>query len=51
MQIFSNDLVLLGKCDDVIHNLGKELGWEELDREWSKTAAFLDTVPMRRHIQ
>jgi NAD+-dependent protein deacetylase SIR2 len=40
----SNDLVLLGKCDDVIRDLGKELGWEEdLDREWSRTAASLDT--------
>jgi NAD+-dependent protein deacetylase SIR2 len=40
----SNDLVLLGKCDDIIRDLSKELGWEEeLDREWSRTAASLDT--------
>jgi NAD+-dependent protein deacetylase SIR2 len=40
----SNDLVFLGKCDDVIRDLAKELGWEEeLDREWSRTAASLDT--------
>lgn len=39
-----NDLVLLGKCDDIIGNLAKELGWEEeLDREWMRTATSLDT--------
>jgi NAD+-dependent protein deacetylase SIR2 len=39
-----NDLVFLGKCDDIIRDLGKELGWEEeLDREWMKTATSLDT--------
>jgi NAD-dependent histone deacetylase SIR2 len=38
-----NDLVLLGKCDDILRDLAKELGWEdELDREWAGTAASLD---------
>jgi NAD+-dependent protein deacetylase SIR2 len=39
-----NDMVLLGKCDDIIHDLTKELGWEdELEKEWAATAASLDT--------
>jgi NAD-dependent histone deacetylase SIR2 len=39
-----NDLVLLGKCDDIIRELTKELGWEEeLDTEWAATAESLDT--------
>ena len=38
-----NDLVLLGKCDDIIRDLAKELGWEdELDKEWAVTAGSLD---------
>jgi NAD-dependent histone deacetylase SIR2 len=38
-----NDLVLLGKCDDIIRDLAKELGWEdELDKEWAATAGSLD---------
>ncbi|KAI0269946.1 DHS-like NAD/FAD-binding domain-containing protein [Gloeopeniophorella convolvens] len=38
-----NDIVLLGKCDDIIRELAKELGWEaELDKEWESTAASLD---------
>ena len=39
-----NDLVLLGKCDDIIRDLAKELGWEdELDKEWVETAKSLDS--------
>lgn len=39
-----NDLVLLGKCDDIIRELAKELGWEEdLDTEWATTTESLDT--------
>jgi NAD+-dependent protein deacetylase SIR2 len=39
-----NDIVLLGKCDDIIRDLAKELGWEdELDKEWTATAGSLDT--------
>jgi NAD-dependent histone deacetylase SIR2 len=38
-----NDIVLLGKCDDIIRDLVKELGWEdELDKEWAATAGSLD---------
>ncbi|KAH9953332.1 NAD-dependent deacetylase sirtuin-2 [Russula dissimulans] len=39
-----NDLVLLGKCDDIVRDLARELGWEdELDAEWARTSASLDT--------
>ncbi len=39
-----NDLVFLGKCDDIIRDLARELGWEgELNKEWAGTAASLDT--------
>ncbi|KAJ7701462.1 DHS-like NAD/FAD-binding domain-containing protein [Mycena rosella] len=35
-----NDVVLLGKCDDVVRKLCKELGWEdELLALWAKTEA------------
>jgi len=38
-----NDIVLLGKCDDIIRDLARELGWEdELDKEWAGTTASLD---------
>ncbi|KAF4617784.1 hypothetical protein D9613_006168 [Agrocybe pediades] len=34
-----DDVVLLGKCDEIVRDLCKELGWEEdLDRLWSETA-------------
>ncbi|OSD07303.1 NAD-dependent deacetylase sirtuin-2 [Trametes coccinea BRFM310] len=33
-----DDVVLLGRCDEIIRDLCRELGWEEeLDREWEKT--------------
>lgn len=33
-----DDVVLLGKCDDVVKDLCKELGWEdELTRLWNET--------------
>ena len=39
-----NDIVLLGKCDDTIRDLARELGWEdELDKEWAGTVESLDT--------
>ncbi|KAI0248635.1 DHS-like NAD/FAD-binding domain-containing protein [Lactifluus subvellereus] len=45
-----NDLVLLGKCDDIISDLAKELGWEEeLDREWMGTATSLETHEAAPH--
>ncbi|KAJ8080189.1 Sir2 histone deacetylase Hst2 [Marasmius tenuissimus] len=38
-----NDVVLLGKCDDVVKDLCRALGWgEELDRLWDDTAASLE---------
>jgi NAD-dependent histone deacetylase SIR2 len=38
------DMVFLGKCDDIICDLARELGWEdELNKEWATTAASLDT--------
>ncbi len=42
-----DDVVLLGRCDEVVRKLARELGWEnELDREWRKTEIFvpLDTL-------
>jgi NAD-dependent histone deacetylase SIR2 len=39
-----NDMVLLGKCDDIIRDLARELGWgDELDKEWAGTTASLDS--------
>jgi NAD-dependent histone deacetylase SIR2 len=36
----SDDVVLLGKCDDVVRDLCRELGWEaELDALWQATEA------------
>ncbi|KAI9443519.1 DHS-like NAD/FAD-binding domain-containing protein [Lactarius indigo] len=38
-----NDLVFLGKCDDIVRDLARALGWEdELDKEWIETAKSLD---------
>ncbi|KAH9891561.1 DHS-like NAD/FAD-binding domain-containing protein [Cubamyces lactineus] len=34
----SDDVLLLGKCDDVVRDLCRELGWEDtLEQEWAKT--------------
>lgn len=34
----ADDVLLLGKCDAIIRDLCRELGWEDtLDREWAKT--------------
>ena len=39
----SEDLVLLGKCDDVVKDLCRALGWEkELNQLWEDTAASLE---------
>ncbi|CDO77132.1 hypothetical protein BN946_scf184657.g7 [Trametes cinnabarina] len=36
-----DDVVLLGRCDEIVRDLCRELGWEEeLDREWAKTATL-----------
>lgn len=41
-----DDVLLLGKCDDVIKQLAKELGWlEELKAAWAETKASLDSPP------
>ncbi|OBZ71190.1 NAD-dependent protein deacetylase hst2-1 [Grifola frondosa] len=38
-----DDVVLLGKCDDVVRDLCRELGWEqELDKAWAETASALE---------
>lgn len=38
----ADDVVLLGKCDAIVRDLCRELGWEDaLDREWAKTALTL----------
>ena len=40
----SDDVVLLGKCDDLVKDLCKELGWEdELLRLWDETEASVVT--------
>ncbi|KAI9573677.1 DHS-like NAD/FAD-binding domain-containing protein [Boletus coccyginus] len=34
-----DDIVLLGKCDDIVRELCRELGWrEELESTWARTA-------------
>lgn len=41
------DVVLLGRCDEIVRELARALGWEaELDREWAKTEILvpLDTL-------
>ena len=43
----SDDVVLLGKCDDIIRDLCRELGWEEeLDALWEATEASVLTEPL-----
>lgn len=40
----ADDVVLLGKCDEVVRNLCKELGWEdELVKLWSETEGSTET--------
>lgn len=39
-----DDVILLGKCDDVIRQLAQELGWEEeLDKAWEATASCVES--------
>ena len=41
-----DDVLLLGKCDDVIKKLAKELGWlKELKDTWAETRTSLDNPP------
>lgn len=38
-----DDIVFLGKCDDVVKDLAKELGWEgELQKAWEATADAIE---------
>ncbi|PIL22457.1 hypothetical protein GSI_15145 [Ganoderma sinense ZZ0214-1] len=38
----ADDVVLLGRCNDVVRELAAELGWgNELEREWAKTEALV----------
>lgn len=40
-----NDIVLLGKCDDVVRDLCKELEWEdELLKIWEATASSVESA-------
>ena len=41
-----DDVLLLGKCDDIIKELAKELGWlKELKATWAETRTSLDSPP------
>ncbi|KAM5530173.1 hypothetical protein V8D89_016155 [Ganoderma adspersum] len=38
----ADDVVLLGRCDEVVREIAAELGWgDELEREWTKTEALV----------
>lgn len=42
----TDDVILLGKCDEVIRDLAKALGWEEeLERAWEETAQSVQSNP------
>ncbi|KAF7422504.1 Sir2 histone deacetylase Hst2 [Pleurotus ostreatus] len=44
----SNDVILLGKCDEVVRDLAKALGWEEeLERAWEETAQSVQSDPAK----
>ncbi|KZP08670.1 hypothetical protein FIBSPDRAFT_255541 [Athelia psychrophila] len=39
-----DDIVLLGKCDDIVRELAKELGWaDELEEAWAATADSVES--------
>ena len=41
-----DDVLLLGKCDEVVEELAKELGWlKELKETWAETRTTLDKPP------
>jgi len=41
-----DDVLLLGKCDDVVKELATELGWlKELKTTWAETRSTLDNPP------
>jgi hypothetical protein len=40
----ADDIVCLGKCDDIVRELSRELGWEqELQEAWEATADSVET--------
>lgn len=42
----NDDVLLLGKCDDIVKKLAKELGWlKELKAAWAETRSCLDNPP------
>ncbi|KAL4257627.1 NAD-dependent protein deacetylase [Pleurotus pulmonarius] len=44
----TDDVVLLGKCDEVVRDLAKALGWEEeLERAWEETAQSVQPNPAK----
>lgn len=44
----SDDVILLGKCDEVVRDLAKALGWEEeLERAWEETAQSVQSDPAK----
>lgn len=44
----SDDVILLGKCDEVVRDLAKALGWEEeLERAWEETAQSVQPDPAK----
>ncbi|TFK89725.1 NAD-dependent deacetylase sirtuin-2 [Polyporus arcularius HHB13444] len=44
-----DDVVLLGRCDEVVRKLARELGWDnELDREWRKTEILVPLDTLRK---
>ena len=41
----ASDVVLLGKCDELVRDLCAELGWgEELEKAWAETAERMDGI-------
>jgi len=47
-----NDVVCLGKCDDIVQRLCKELGWEEeLMKEWQQTKDIVEAVDKQEKVK
>lgn len=44
-----DDVVLLGRCDDIVREIAQELGWaDELEREWAKTEILVPLEALDR---
>lgn len=44
-----DDVVFLGKCDDVVRELARELGWEdELQEAWEATADAIEDTSTKK---